>query len=207
MIGRVQLLTIPAYPTRFATDRRTSIHPFNLQQPVVRYPSHCSQQHIRDDSLSVAMLPSCANCATRGKKLDRMMDSTGIKGSFAYMIKVLHVLLGNISREHPAKNPAPIAALKRSNSNGDFRAVEIAPGITCCATAMQATGRSYLVRKAPRLPLYGCTMSIHCSCMFRMNADRRNRDRRLSGATKINRGFGGLDRRRRVSRRKTDLAR
>ena len=188
-------------------DRRTSIHPFNLQQPAVRYPSHCSHVHIRDDSLSVALFPSCADCATRGKKIDRMMDSTRIRGSFAYVIKVLNALLGSISREHPAKNLTPIAALKRSNSNGDFRAVEIAPGITCCAAAMQATGRSYLVRKAPPLPLYGCTMAIHCSCMFRMNADRRNGDRRLSGAAKIVRWFGGPDRRKRAGRRKSDLAR
>jgi hypothetical protein len=135
-----------------------------------------------------------------------MIDSTRIRGSFAYMINVLHALLGHVSHEHPAKNLTPIAAPKRPNSNGDFRAVEIAPGITCCAAALQATGRSYLLRKAPRLPLYGCTMAIHCSCMFRMNADRRNHDRRLSEATKIS-WFGGLDRRKRVGRRKSDLAR
>jgi len=59
-------------------------------------------------------------------------------------------LLGKISREHPAKKPAPIARHKRPNSTGDFRAVEIAPSVMCCAAAMRATGRLYLQREAPR---------------------------------------------------------
>ena len=78
------------------------------------------------------------------------------------MIKVLEGLLGKISREHPANKPTPIARPKRPNSAGDFRAVEIAPSIMCCAEATRATGRPYLMREAPRLPLYGCTMPTNC---------------------------------------------
>lgn len=117
------------------------------------------------------------------------------------MIKILKGLLGRISREHAAKNLTPIAKLKGPNSSGDFRAVEIAPSITCCAAAMQATGKSYLLREAPRLPLRGCTMPINCSCKFRKNADRRDGDRRRFGATEMNRLFAGFDSRRGIGRR------
>jgi hypothetical protein len=117
------------------------------------------------------------------------------------MIKVLKGLLARISHEHAANTPKPIAKLKQRPSSGDFRAVEIAPSAICCAAAMQASGRRYLLRKAPRLPLYGCTMPINCSCMFRKNADRRDGDRRLLGATETNRWFAGLESRKRGGRR------
>jgi hypothetical protein len=109
------------------------------------------------------------------------------------MIKVLQGLLGKISHEHPANKPTPISKLKRPNSTGDFRSVEIAPSIMCCAAAMRATGRPYLLREAPRLPLEGCTMRTNCSCRFRKNADRRDSDRRLFGSTETNRWFAGVD--------------
>ena len=117
------------------------------------------------------------------------------------MIKVLEGLLGKISREHPAKKPTPIARPQRPNSTGDFRAVEIAPSIMCCAAAMHATGRAYLLREAPHLPLEACTMPANCSCKFRKNADRRDRDRRLFGAAETNRWFAGVDNRTRRGRR------
>ncbi len=117
------------------------------------------------------------------------------------MIKLLKELLGKSSREHPAKNPTPIARPKRSNTGADFRAVSIAPSIMCCAVAMRSTGRLYLLREAPRLPLEGCTMPTSCACKFRKNADRRDSDRRLFGATETNRWFAGLESRRRGGRR------
>lgn len=116
------------------------------------------------------------------------------------MIKALKGLLAKLSREHPAKNFTPIAKLKRPHNRGDFRAVEIAPSILCCAAAMQIKGRPYLLREAPRLPLYGCAMPTNCSCKFLKNADRRDSDRRLLGATETNRWFGGLDSRKRGRR-------
>jgi hypothetical protein len=109
------------------------------------------------------------------------------------MIKVLKRLLGKISRKQPAKKPAPIARHKRPNSTGDFRAVEIAPSVMCCAAATRATGRVYLQREAPRLPLEACTMPTNCSCKFRKNADRRKSDRRRCGATETNRLFAGVN--------------
>jgi hypothetical protein len=117
------------------------------------------------------------------------------------MIKALKELLGKLSRASPAKNPTSIARPKRRNKTDDFRAVEIAPSIMCCAAAMQATGRPYLLCEAPRLPLYGCTIPTNCSCRFRKHADRRDSDRRLFGATETNRWFAGLDSRKRAGRR------
>jgi hypothetical protein len=120
------------------------------------------------------------------------------------MIKVLEGLLGKISREHPAKKPPPIARPRRPDGTGDFRAVEIAPSIMCCAAATHATRRPYLLREAPRLPLAACTMPANCSCKFRKNADRRDSDRRLFGATETNRWFTGVDNRTRRSRRSVE---
>jgi hypothetical protein len=109
------------------------------------------------------------------------------------MIKVLEGLFGKIPRERPANKAAPIARPKRPNSSGDFRAVEITPNIMCCVAAMRATGKPYLLREAPRLPLQACTMPTKCSCRFRKNADRRDSDRRLFGATETNRWFAGVE--------------
>ena len=120
------------------------------------------------------------------------------------MIKVLEGLLDKISRKHPATRPTPIARPKRSNNAGDFRSVSIAPSIMCCAAAMHATGRPYLMREAPRLPLEACTMPSNCSCKFRKNVDRRESDRRLFGATETNRWFAGPDNRKRGCRRSTE---
>src|ERR1700691_5996476 len=111
------------------------------------------------------------------------------------MIKVLKSLLGKMSREYPANTPQSIARPEHRNGTGDFRAVEIEPSVICCAAATQVTGKSYLLRGAPRPPLYGCTMPTNCSCKFRKSADRRDSDRRLFGATETNRWFVGLERR------------
>jgi hypothetical protein len=120
------------------------------------------------------------------------------------MIKVLEGLLSKIPREHSGKKPTPVARPNRPNSTGDFRAVQIAPSIMHCAAAMHATGRAYLLREAPRLPLETCTMPASCSCKFRKNPDRRDSDRRLFGATETNRWFAGVDSRTRRGRRSAE---
>src|ERR1700737_845596 len=119
------------------------------------------------------------------------------------MIKVLRGLFGKTPRERPAKNPTPIARSKLPNSGGDFRAVSLAPSIRCCAAAKDATGRRVLLREAPRLPLEACTMPTNCSCKFRKDADRRDNDRRLLGATETNRWFAGHESRKGGGRRST----
>jgi hypothetical protein len=74
----------------------------------------------------------------------------------------------------------------------------------CCSAATHATGRSYLLREAPRLPLGACTMPANCSCKFRKNADRRDSDRRLFGATATNRWFAGVENRTHRGRRSAE---
>jgi len=120
------------------------------------------------------------------------------------MIKVLKDLLGKISREETPKQTTPITRPNRLNSTGDFRAVEIAPSVTCCAAAMQARGMRYLLRNAPRLPLMGCTMPTTCSCQFRKNADRRDSDRLLFRARETNRWFAGAETRKHGGRRSAE---
>jgi hypothetical protein len=120
------------------------------------------------------------------------------------MIKILQGLLGNSSREQAVNKPASTGRSKRQNGSGDYRAVEIAPSIMCCAEAVRATGRPYLMREAPRVPLYGCTMPTKCACKFRKIADRRDSDRRLFGANETNRWFAGTDSRTCRSRRLTE---
>ena len=120
------------------------------------------------------------------------------------MMKILEGLIGrifprhNASRGHAAKKTGP--NLRRKSGIADFRAVEIAPSLTCCAAAMQAAGKRHLMLKAPRLPLMGCTMPTTCSCVFRKNADRRDSDRRRFG-WETNRWFAGVDGRKREGRR------
>ena len=120
------------------------------------------------------------------------------------MIKILEGLMAKMSREHPAKKPTPITKPNRSTTAGDFRAVSIAPNLECCAAAMRAAGKTYLLREAPRLPLEGCTMPANCSCKFHKNADRRDGDRRLFGATETNHWFAGPDNRKQGTRRSTE---
>src|ERR1700722_546768 len=107
------------------------------------------------------------------------------------MIKILRELFGSTPHGHPSKKPAPTAKLKRANTGGDFRAVSLAPSIMCCEAAKHAAGRRVLLCEAPRLPLQACTAPTDCSCKFRKDADRRDCDRRLLGATETNRWFGG----------------
>jgi hypothetical protein len=123
------------------------------------------------------------------------------------MMKILEGLIGRIfpghgaSRGHAVKKTGP--NVRRKIGTADFRAVEIAPSLTCCAAAMQAAGRRHLMLKAPRLPLMGCTMPTACSCVFRKNADRRDSDRRRFG-WETNRWFAGVDYRKRGARRSVE---
>jgi hypothetical protein len=119
------------------------------------------------------------------------------------MIKVLEGLFGRNPREPPAKKTA--AKPKQACGAADFRAVSIAPSIMSCPAAMHATGRTYLLHEAPRLPLKACATPASCQCKFRKKVDRREEgDRRLFGATETTRWFAGSDNRKRGARRSSD---
>jgi hypothetical protein len=120
------------------------------------------------------------------------------------MMKVLEGLLGRMSHEHSARKPKSIARSGRANGASDYRAVEIAPSLICCAAAIQASGKRCLLNNAPRLPLMGCTMPTGCTCMYRKNPDRRGGDRRLLGTLQINRWFVGVESRKGDARRSAE---
>jgi hypothetical protein len=117
-------------------------------------------------------------------------------------MKIFENLLGMIGHEPLAKSRKP-SAQKRPNGEGDFRAVEISPRVLCCEAARRVAGKRYLLGKAPRMPLMGCTMPTTCSCMFLKNKDRRDGDRRLLGAG-TSRWFGGVESRKYLGRRLTE---
>jgi hypothetical protein len=188
-----------------------SVTLFNLQRRALRHPSQCSYMTDCENSPPVALFPSMVVlklCGTRENRGEGA-DGTHIIESFVdqrntVMIEKLKELFGKISREPPAKTPKSVAKPTGRSSAGDFRAVEIARSIMCCSAAVQVTGRSYLLREAPRLPLMGCTMPTNCSCKFRKSADRRDSDRRLYGATETNRWFVGVECRKREARRSAE---
>jgi hypothetical protein len=115
------------------------------------------------------------------------------------VMKKLKNLLGMIGREPLAKTLKPTAQ-KRLNGEGDFRAVEISPRVLCCEEARRVAGKRYLLGKAPRMPLMGCTTPTTCSCTFLKSKDRRDGDRRLLGAV-TSRWFRGVESRKYVGRR------
>lgn len=86
-----------------------------------------------------------------------------------------------------------------------FHAVSIQAGPACSRTADQYTGRRFLSREAPQLPLETCDVT-KCRCRYVHHEDRRSgEDRRLRGdvwnphvSTLAN------DRRGRTGRRVTD---
>ena len=179
------------------------------------HPSQRTRLLVSCDRPHVALYPSktSASFAALRIKRSRGKDDTSIGESFArcevehgdaVMIRVLKGLLGRFSRERPGKRPTAIQGPKRLKSTGNFRAVEIAPSLICCTAATQVTGRLFLSREAPRLPLVGCTMPTSCACKFRKNADRRDSDRRLFGATETNRWFAGVDSRKSAGRRSAE---
>jgi hypothetical protein len=139
---------------------------------------------------------------TDDRRIGESFACRQVDRGYTVMIEVLKRLLGNISRQ--GKRSPAIEKPNRLKSTGDFRAVEIAPSIICCTAATQVTGRLYLLREVPRLPLMGCTMPTSCTCKFRKNPDRRDSDRRLFGAAETNRWFAGVDSRKRAGRRSAE---
>jgi hypothetical protein len=122
------------------------------------------------------------------------------------MIQLFKSLLGDTSGDHRKDKPAlrPIASTRPgpTQANVDYRAVSFAPNLMCDAVSKDvATGKRYLLREAPRLPLAGCATPASCSCKFRKHADRRDGDRRLLGMSETNRWYAGGERRNRGGRR------
>ena len=120
------------------------------------------------------------------------------------MIKTLRALLGKTPPEHLAAKPPLSAKSAPPDAGGDYRAVSLVPSIIeYCSAVGGATGKRFLLREAPRLPLAACTMPANCLCKFRKHADRREGDRRLLFGSQTSRSFAGPERRKHANRRST----
>ena len=93
-----------------------------------------------------------------------------------------------------------------------YSALSITPGVNACEAAQRVSGRRYLLREAPKLPLAGCDPTV-CKCRFSHHDDRRgsHEDRRHPSAadltTQLYEATGESNRRKRkIGRRKTDWA-
>jgi hypothetical protein len=67
---------------------------------------------------------------------------------------------------------------------GSWKAVVILPGDPACAAAGELSGKRFLARNAPRLPLTECTNQDGCTCKYRHHGDRRS-DQRRAGAARV----------------------
>lgn len=74
--------------------------------------------------------------------------------------------------------PAPARTSRKS-----WHAVAIVPPNETCAAVQGVTGRRFLSRDAPRLPLRECTRQANCRCTYRHYADRRAGPRRVNERT------------------------
>jgi hypothetical protein len=122
------------------------------------------------------------------------------------MIQLFKSLLGDTSRDQrrdkPASRPVSSSRPKPTQANADYRAVSLAPNSACDAASRDvATGKRYLLREAPRLPMPNCATPAACSCKFRKHPDRRDADRRLLGMAETDRWYAGGERRNRGGRR------
>jgi hypothetical protein len=84
-----------------------------------------------------------------------------------------------------------------------YHAVSILPGKNACDAVFRFSGRRYLSRQAPRLPLPACD-AFNCTCRFKHHKDRRAGPRRTSDIGLITVMWNGPERRRAGGRRTTD---
>jgi hypothetical protein len=89
--------------------------------------------------------------------------------------------------------------------NLKWHAVEILSPRTACPAVEAVKGRRFLSAEAPLLPLFECTRSGICACVYRKFADRRAGARREHEETGIRRtAMPPQERRRKRGRRKAD---
>jgi hypothetical protein len=87
-----------------------------------------------------------------------------------------------------------------------WHAVSIVSSAPCCSAAMGLLGTRFLSKEAPVLPLRHCSMGAECRCSYQHHHDRRGSPRRTPDLWSPGRVvYGGEERRRKPSRRSTDL--
>lgn len=113
------------------------------------------------------------------------------------MIKSIRDLLGS---SPPTPRQARSTPQARIPAGQDFRAVEISPGLSACTAARDTAGKKFLMRRAPTLPLAGCSRPEQCKCRFSRTSDRRESERRFEGSV-LARSYGGKESRKDARRR------
>jgi hypothetical protein len=103
------------------------------------------------------------------------------------------------------KAPRQTAASKHYRITNPYHSVSITPAPGACAEARELRARRFLSTEAPPLPLPRCTLAT-CRCGYRHHDDRRARARRrvdrFEHGTSV---WSGVERRRSLGRRATDL--
>lgn len=113
-----------------------------------------------------------------------------------WLMSAFEASFGGSERTH-----VPLPRMPRT----DYRAVSIVPRLPACRGAEERLGQRFLLNETPRMPLYDCSMPGQCRCKFKMHEDRRRTERRSPSVTWPRMKVLGLDRRRAVGRRGTDI--
>jgi len=116
----------------------------------------------------------------------------------AHILKRAWALLGREEPEPPAA--APRKAPQR------YHAVTVVPGRHACAEVRALSGKRFLSREAPPLPLKNCG-SAACECRYEHHEDRRKGNRRARDLGVCIDGYDGDEKRHKAKRgrRKTDV--
>jgi hypothetical protein len=67
-----------------------------------------------------------------------------------------------------------------SPPKNSWRAVAVIPGASACEAARRMSGKRFLTRDAPRLPLRDCDHQDTCKCKYQHLSDRRGEARRTA---------------------------
>lgn len=86
-----------------------------------------------------------------------------------------------------------------------WHAVSVVCGPGCCPPAVNLRDHRFLAAEAPRLPLEECSAPWRCACTYKHFPDRRARLRREADRGMFPRPRLGLERRRVLGRRATDI--
>jgi len=175
-----------------------------------RVPGFAGETLARALAICVGNLLSAIPNARRGSGAGTILLTVAFETSRS----VCPVFAGVQGRAMASKSPWwPFAALFRSRKPAPaartsapanpFHAVSVVPGKNACAAAHRFTGRRFLSRQAPKLPLPTCDAAI-CTCRYKHHKDRRVGPRRRSEIGMMSPLWNGTERRRSRGRRADD---
>jgi len=95
----------------------------------------------------------------------------------AILILVLAAVLWRRFSNGKARPTRKRSAMPPAQAGTGYRCVSIDAGLNACRAAHRLTGRRFLPREAPALPLATCDEK-QCACRYVHHSDRRDDDRR-----------------------------